>query len=317
MVTLLTIGETMGVASTSPGTPLSTATTLRLSTAGAESTVAIGVARLGHTAAWVGTVGADEIGRRVLRDLNAEGVDTRFVRSVPEASTGFMLRDHRTADFVAVSYYRRRLAGTHLAPRDVDAAFAGLGHIDVLHLTGITAILSPTCRAAVQRAVQLAKDRGTTVSFDVNYRRSLASPEEASAGAREALPDTDILFVGHDETHLLTGEPDPESAARLLTSDGPTEVVVKHGADGACAATAAGEIFHAKALAVTVADVIGAGDSFVAGYLAARAHHLGIVDRLVWAGVCAACTVGTHGDWEGLPSRTEIERRTQIGLTLR
>ena len=94
MVTLLTLGETMGVAGTSPGTPLATAAELRLSTAGAEATVAIGMRRLGHTAALVGTVGTDEIGRRVVRDLRAEGVDTRFVRPVPGASTGFMLRDH-------------------------------------------------------------------------------------------------------------------------------------------------------------------------------------------------------------------------------
>jgi 2-dehydro-3-deoxygluconokinase len=76
MATLLTLGETMGVAATSPGSPLRTATQLRLSTAGAEATVAVGIRRLGHTAVWVGTVGADEIGCRVVRELTAEGVDT-------------------------------------------------------------------------------------------------------------------------------------------------------------------------------------------------------------------------------------------------
>ena len=317
MVTLLTVGETMGVAGTSAGTPLATAQQLRLSTAGAESTVAIGMQRLGHTAAWVGTVGADEIGRRVVRDLRAEGVDTRFVRSVPGASTGFMLRDHRSADFVSVSYYRKGLAGALLGPADVEAAFDGLGDVAILHLTGITPVLSPTCRAAVYRAVELARERGAVISFDVNYRRALADPEQAGSDAREMLARTDILFVSEDETRLLTDDPDPQAAARALAASGPSEIVVKMGENGACAATATGEILQVRALKVAVTDVIGAGDSFVAGYLAARAYDLGITERLDWATVCAACTVGTHGDWEGLPTRSEVEVRAKVGVTVR
>ena len=225
MVTLLTVGETMGAAGTSPGTPLATAQELRLSTGGAEATVAIGMQRLGHTTALVGTVGTDEIGRRVVRDLRAEGVDTRFVRSVPGTSTGFMLYDHRSAEFVSVSYYRKGLAGTLLCPADVEAAFDGPGDVAVLHLTGITPVLSSTCRAAVRRAIELARERGVTISFDVNYRRTLAGPEEASADAREMLSRTDILFVGDDETHLLTDEPDPQAAARALAAYGPSDPI--------------------------------------------------------------------------------------------
>ncbi len=63
--------------------------------------------------------------------------------------------------------------------------------------------------------------------------------------------------------------------------------------------------------------MIGAGDSFAAGYLAARAHDLGMAERLAWATVCAACTVGTQGDWEGLPTRSEVKMRTKVGLTVR
>jgi 2-dehydro-3-deoxygluconokinase len=317
MVTLLTFGETMGVAGSPVGTPLATAQQLSLSTAGAESTVAIGMQRLGHTAAWVGTVGADEIGTRVVRDLRAEGVDTRFVRSVSGASTGFMLRDHRTADFVSVSYYRAGLAGALLSPADMEAAFDGLGDVAILHMTGITSLLSPDCRAAAQRAVALAKERGATISFDVNYRRALAEPGLAGSDAREMLANTDILFAGDDEMRLLTDEMEPQAAAQALAARGPSEVVVKKGRDGACVAISSGKFFQVQAIRVTVADVIGAGDSFVAGYLAARAYGLGMAERLSWATVCAACTVGTHGDWEGLPTRSELEARAQVGLTVR
>ncbi|MCQ0008188.1 carbohydrate kinase family protein [Actinomadura madurae] len=68
---------------------------------------------------------------------------------------------------------------------------------------------------------------------------------------------------------------------------------------------------------VTVLDVIGAGDSFVAGYLAARGHGLPIPERLRWGTICAACTVGTRGDWEGLPTLSELESRMEIHTTVR
>lgn len=307
----------MGYAGTTPGTPLATATSLRLSTAGAEATVAIGLQRLSHNAVWVGVVGDDEVGRRVLRDLRAEGVDVRFTRASADAPTGFMLRDHRTPDHTSVSYYRRGLAGSMLEPADVQAAFDALDHIDVLHITGITAAVSPSCRAALERAVELATERGITVSFDVNYRSTLSSVPEASAVAAWIVERTDILFVGDDELHLLMPIDDPASAARTLLERGPQDVVVKLGARGSLAATRDGESHQVSAPAVTVADVIGAGDSFVAGYLAARAEGLGLPTRLSWATTCAACTVGTHGDWEGLPRRAEIEQRAAIGRTLR
>jgi 2-dehydro-3-deoxygluconokinase len=317
MVTLLTIGETLGVAATSPGNPLRTAAELRLSTAGAEATVAIGMQRLGHSAAWVGSLGADEMGRRIIRELAAEGVDTRFIRTTPDIKTGFMLRDHRTAEFTTVDYYRTGLAGSLLRPDDVDAAFDGVGEVSILHLTGITSLLSASCRAAVHRAVELAERCGATVSFDVNYRRALATPEQASGDARELTTHADIVFVGDDELQLLTDETAPAAAIRAIAASGPSEVILKRGADGACAWHGDDEIASTTALTVTVADVIGAGDSFVAGYLAARCHGLGIVDRLRWATVCAACTVGTHGDWEGLPSRAELAVRARVAHTLR
>ncbi|WP_103340781.1 sugar kinase [Amycolatopsis sp. CA-126428] len=317
MVVLLALGEVLGVAATSAGTPLRTATALRLSTAGAEATVAIGVRRLGLSSAWVGTVGTDEVGTRVLRDLRAEGVDVGCARRVEDVPTGFMLRDHRTPDLTSVTYYRHGLAGTRLDAEDVRTAFTRLGTVEVLHVTGITPALGPGCRAAVREAVAIAKRRGTTVSLDVNHRDALTSRARARATMAELLPDTDILFAGHDELDLVTTQNDPLAAAKSLLDLGPTEVIVKRGAAGALAAARGEEVHERPADGVTVTDVIGAGDSFAAGYLAAR--HLGadLATRLAWATKCAACTVGTAGDWEGLPGPGDIERRTEPGVTVR
>ena len=317
MVALLTVGEVLGVASTAPGTSLRSATNLRMSTAGAEGTVAIGARRLGLATAWVGTVGTDEVGTRVLRDLRAERVDTSYARRVNDVPTGFMVRDHRTPDFTTVTYYRRGLAGSRLTAADVRNAFQGLGEVAMLHVTGITAMLSASCREAVHEAVRLAVRRGATVSLDVNYRSTMSSRDEASAALTPLLPHVKLLFAGEDELDLVTKETDPEAAAADLLTRGPSEVVLKLGASGALAVSSDDEPCHVPAHRVTAVDVIGAGDSFVAGYLAARHAGLDIPTRLAWATTCGACTVGTSGDWEGLPDADEIDRRALLGVTLR
>jgi 2-dehydro-3-deoxygluconokinase len=315
MSRLLTIGETMGVAATHTGDPLRTARELRLSTAGAESTVAIGMRRLGQDAAWVGVVGDDELGARVRRDLAAEGVDVRFVRTDPDHPTGFMIRELPIAGLTRVTYYRQHSAGSQLSPTDVETAMAA--GADLLHLTGITPALGGDCAEAVRCAVTLARRAGIPVSFDVNHRSTLPGSQYAAAFARELLADIDILFAGDDELAMVTDETDPERAARALLRRGPSEVVVKQGADGALAATTDGDLVAHPALAVPVVDVIGAGDSFTAGYLAARCEGRPVQDRLRWASAAAACTVSTHGDWEGLPTRAGIEHRSGRPATLR
>lgn len=315
MSRVLTIGETMGVATTRTGEPLRTTAELRLSTAGAESTVAIGMSRLGQESAWAGVVGDDELGARVRRDLAAEGVDTRFVRTDPDHPTGFMLRELPIAGPTRVTYYRRHSAGSQLRPADVEAALAA--GADLLHLTGITPALGGDCAEAVRCAVALAGRSGIPVSFDINHRSTLPDSKAIPEFVRGLLADITVLFAGDDELALVTAEPDPERAARALARQGPAEVVVKRGAYGALAATAGGDLAAHPAQAVPLVDVIGAGDSFTAGYLAARCEGRTLQERLRWATTTAACTIAAHGDWEGLPTRTGIEQRAAHPTVLR
>jgi len=189
--------------------------------------------------------------------------------------------------------------------------------VDLVHLTGITPALSQSCAEAVGRAVELAQAAGVPISFDVNYRSTLPGSAASAAFVKELLPEIDVLFVGHDELALVTEQEDAERAARDLLTRGPDEVVVKQGSNGALAATADGHLVTHPALQVRVVDVIGAGDSFTAGYLAARFDGLAPMERLRWGTIAAACTVGTHGDWEGLPARADLRRRGAGSITIR
>ncbi|GLZ00984.1 sugar kinase [Actinoplanes sp. NBRC 103695] len=311
---LLTIGETLGVGATRPGNPLRTAAELRLSTAGAEATVAIGVSRLGHRVSYVGCVGDDALGRRVLRDLAGERVEVQHLHTVAGRPTGFMLRDLRTADRTVVTYYRDGSAGSAVRPAHVDFAFDALPTVDLVHLTGITPALSSDAEQAVRRAIERAHRAGIEVSFDVNHRHGLARSATVPGVLRTILERSTVVFVGDDELAVLGLPADPEAAAAVLAR-GPGEVVVKRGRDGAFAALADGTTAATAAPDVTVADVIGAGDSFVAGYLAARAEGRPLAERLAQGTFCAARTVGTSGDWEGLPMRHEMTAAALTGVT--
>jgi 2-dehydro-3-deoxygluconokinase len=301
MTEVLTCGETMAVLR-GPG-PLRLGGSLELSVAGAESNVAIGLARLGHQAGWVGRVGADEPGELIRRTLRAEGVDVSGVTTDPSRPTGLMLAERRIGDLVRVTYYRSGSAGSQLSEADILPRI-GEG-VRLLHLTGITAALSDTARRCVTDAAAHAREAGVAVTVDVNYRARLWAPGEARATLLPLTGRADIVFASADELAMLAGHDDLQVAAQEMLARGAGQVVVKRGADGATA-YAAGVTVSAPARQVAVADVVGAGDAFVAGYLSAHLDGAGIRDCLDRATVTAAFAIARSGDWEGLPTRAEL-----------
>jgi 2-dehydro-3-deoxygluconokinase len=301
MTEVLTCGETMAVLR-GPG-PLRLGGSLELSVAGAESNVAIGLARLGHQAGWVGRVGADEPGELVQRTLRAEEVDVSGVTTDPSRPTGLMLAERRIGDLVRVTYYRSGSAGSRLSPADILPRI-GEG-VRLLHLTGITAALSDTARQSVTDAAARAREAGVAVSVDVNYRARLWTPAEARATLLPLTSQADIVFASADELAMLAGHDDVQVAAQEMLARGAGQVVVKRGADGATA-YADGATVSVPARQVTVADVVGAGDAFVAGYLSAHLDGAGTRDCLDRATVTAAFAIARSGDWEGLPTRAEL-----------
>ncbi len=269
------------------------------SVGGSESNVAIGLARLGHPVAWVGGVGADEPGELVVRTLRAEGVDVSHVRRDPTRPTGVMFREQRTGDVARVDYVRAGSAGSAIDDALVLAALQPRPAL--LHVSGVTAALSPGAAAATAAALREAHRAGVVTSLDVNHRSLLWSAADAAAALRPLLSDVDILFASTDELPLVL--PDGEPAGPR--TDSPLEVVVTRGADGAEAWASDGHE-REPARVVRVVDVVGAGDAFVAGYLSARMDGLDLRGRLARGTDVAAVSVASVGDWEGLPTRAEL-----------
>jgi 2-dehydro-3-deoxygluconokinase len=254
---VVTVGETMALLHSEGIGSLAHARGMTIGIGGAESNLAIGLRRLGVPVAWVSRVGADELGTRVLRELRAEQVEV-IARTDPERPTGLMLKSHPSGGTTTVHYYRSGSAASALTAQELaeDLPDELLARIEILHLTGITPLLSDSAREAAVSLLERARAAGTLISFDVNLRSALAPREVAAPLLARIAAASDIVFGGTDELALVAealapGAPTAEEGVgpevgdgidregrddallRTLHAHGIPEVVEKRGAEGA------------------------------------------------------------------------------------
>jgi 2-dehydro-3-deoxygluconokinase len=318
-VEVVTLGECLASFVAREQGPLAEVADFRRYVAGAEANMAVGLARLGHRAAFIGRVGDDSFGTTIVRRLRGDGVDVRGLRVEPEAWTGLMFRERRGAGPSEVVYHRAGSAGSRLGPEDVAAAaaeglFAGAR---LFHITGITPALSASCRAAVLAAVDQAKAAGLAIAFDINLRRRLWSDEDAAEVLRPLLASVDIVFGSLDEGVVLGGTSEdagPRIVAAALIGSGAGHAVLKLGADGAASLSTDGTWTVVPGVAgVSVVDPVGAGDAFCAGYLAGQLEGLDEAGALALGNACGASVVAVEGDQAGAPTREEARRIGRMG----
>jgi len=302
---VVTFGEVMVMFVAQEAAPLESVTTFRKALAGAETNVAIGLARLGHRSGWMGRVGDDPFGRFALAELADAGVDTIAVTVDPQLPTAFQLKSRARGGDPEVVYFRRNSAGGRLAPSpDAEAYIRGARH---LHVTGIPLALSETTRTFAFRAVEAARSAGLSISFDPNLRPSLwSSPEEMVAVVNALASRADWVLPGVEEGVVLTGARDHRGIAEFYLERGVQRVVLKHGAEGATLFTAE-EQRPRPVFPVEVVDTVGAGDGFAVGLISAHLDGLDVVGALERAAAVGALATTSPGDKDGLPTREELE----------
>lgn len=304
------VGETMAMLSPSDFRPLAVQSVLNLTVGGAESNVACALTALGHRAAWMGRVGADPFGERILADLAARGVDVAAVEYDPVHRTGVYFKDTGPGpQHTEVHYYRHDSAASHMGPEL--ARHPLLARARLLHLSGITAALSDNCAELVEELVTRRAVTGPVVSFDVNHRAALwpGGRDHAARTLLRLARAADVVFVGRDEAEALWGTRKPEEVRDLLA---PTPlVVVKDAGHGATSYDRQGsdvaEVF-VPAPRSRVVERVGAGDAFAAGYLAALLEGRDAAGRLRLGHLVAAATLATRADIPTVPSRPELDR---------
>src|SRR6059058_5622983 len=176
---VITFGEAMVRLSPPNFRRLEQAASLDLQVGGAELNTAVGVARLGHTAAWVSRLTNNPLGRLIANRAREAGVSTEHVVWTDEDRVGVYFLEFGAAPRASsVLYDRKQSAIANIRPGMVNwqAAFAGARWF---HVTGITPALSPTATETTREALQAARAAGLQVSIDLNYRAKLWTPQEA------------------------------------------------------------------------------------------------------------------------------------------
>ncbi|WP_329292281.1 sugar kinase [Streptomyces sp. NBC_01455] len=299
------VGETMAALAPDPVGPLEEAEHLRLTVAGAESNVAMYLADHGVPVAWLSALGDDAPGRRVRAAVAAAGVDVTHVRTDPDRPTGLLLKSpHR--DGTHVHYYRSGSAASALGPALLDTR--PVRAASLLHVSGITPALSPSCRDLVSRALAAAPDeRPYAVSFDVNHRPALWHDDTAATVLRDLADRADVVFVGLDEAQNLWGSGLTAAGVRELLPH-PRIVVVKDGADSATAAVRDGDVVAVPALRTLVVEPVGAGDAFAAGFLAGLLRGETLTRALRLGHITAVSALRVTGDHGPLPGPEAVRR---------
>lgn len=303
---VLTFGEAMIRLSVPPGESLETAPAFDVHVAGSEANVAATLARMGRQVSWVSALPDSQLGRRVIGELRAAGVDCSDVALVPGARMGTYFVDLQADPLPARVIYDR--SGSAVAGyRSDDFPWPRLDTTPIVHLSGITPALSPECRELSMELTRRARASGATLSVDINYRAKLWPPEEASVVLSELIAHTDLVVCTSEDARDLfeVSTPPTAMASALAERFGIERVVITSGADGAWWHHN-GFDGHAPAIPVSVVDRIGAGDAFMAGVLD------GLMDDSLDQGVSrgtalAALALTTRGD-RPIVSRDEMDQ---------
>lgn len=303
---VLTMGEAMALLLAHQPGALEHASEFTRTSAGAELNVAIGLRRLGHAVAYVSSLGDDSLGRHLRNVMAAEGLALDHVRPDRDHPTGFMLKSMADdGSDPQVEYFRRGSAASHLSAQDMPDDVTLQARI--LHLTGITPALSPSCSALATLMAQRVRGAGGLVTFDPNLRPRLWPSEAAMVSGVNALAAlADVVLPGLAEGRVLTGHARPEDIADFYLARGASQVVVKLGPDGAYFASAAERGLAAGVPVAAVVDTVGAGDGFAVGIISALLDGLPLAEAAARGNAIGARVVQFRGDSEGLPTRAAL-----------
>jgi len=306
------LGEAMAMFVADEPGPLEAVHHFHKRTAGAETNVAIGLARLGLKVGWGSRLGSDSMGRYLLAAMQGEGIDCSRVEVTTEAPSGFQFKGRvDDGSDPVVEYHRKGSAASRMTRAHLDDGW--LRNARHLHVTGVFPALSPNCLDLTRHAIATMRAAGRSLSFDPNLRPALWTSAETM---RDTLNDLalqcDTVLPGVEEGYVLTGTRDPAGIARHYRERGVARVIVKLGPQGAyfddgregCGTVAAFPVAR-------VVDTVGAGDGFAVGVLSALLAGCSVADaarRGAWIGARA---VQVSGDTEGLPTREQL---AQAGL---
>jgi 2-dehydro-3-deoxygluconokinase len=266
---------------------------------GTESNTMISLAKLGFSTSWISRLGADEFGYNIRDFIRGHGVDVSRVIFDDTAPTGVFFVEKNANDETRSFYYRSGSAASRMGPADLD-----LDHIcdhRILHLTGITPVLSDSCRAMTTTLISEARQQGLKITLDPNLRLRMAEIETFRQILHPILAAVDIFLPSDQELLLLMDTDSLAEAIRRAADMGLNHLVIKRGHQGSLLVKDGIQhrepVFPVK----KVVSSMAAGDAFNAGYLAAELKGFSGSQALQLANCVGAMATLAWGPYEAIP----------------
>jgi 5-dehydro-2-deoxygluconokinase len=290
---------------------------------GSPTNISVGARRLGLRSALLTGLGEDPVGDFVLRFLEENGVETRYVVRKPGRRTSAVLLGIEPPDRFPLVFYRDNCADIELTIDDVLAL--PLDDVGVFQFAGTNLSREPS-RSATLFAAERARDTGARVVMDIDFRpdqwhdarafgvavRSVLRLVDVALGTADevnaaVLADPEDVRLEHSQVSDAQVGGDVEAAARRLLSLGPAAVVEKRGAEGARLWTAGEGTLDVPGFPVQVQNILGAGDAFAAGFLYGFVNGWELARAARLGNACGAIVVTRHGCANFMPTLEETK----------
>ena len=231
---------------------------------GAPANVAVAASRLGAHTAFIGKAGNDMHGNYLKSVLEEKQVETKGMILDDSYFTTLAFVNVKENGDRSFSFARKPGADTKIQKEEVDIEI--LDKTQIFHV-GSLSLTDQPARDTTLYAIRRAREKGSIISYDPNYRVSLWQDKgTAKSQMRSLIPYTDIMKISDEETELLTGKESPEEAAAVLFQEGVKVAVVTLGSNGAYLYCKEGGV-HVPGFVSEAIDTNGAGDSFWGGFL--------------------------------------------------
>ena len=288
------------------GTATKDAVSMMVAMGGSSANIAAGLVKFGCKAALVTTVSDDSVGWYCENQLDHYGVDRTHVKRIRgEERTSLAVYETRVENHQSV-IYRNNAADFQMTIEDVEAVdYSSFGAL----ITAGTVFAAEPSRSAAFRAFELAREAGLPIIFDVDYRPySWPSAEVAEEVLSRAGSLSDVIVGNDEEFGFMAGDISKGlDKARDLAATSCEIVVYKMGPEGAVT-FAEGEEIRTGIYPVQALKPTGAGDSFMAGFMASLADGLPMREAVLRGSACASVTVSKPGCAPAMPTAQELEQ---------
>lgn len=290
--------------------PLEKSTTFKKYLGGSPANIAVGMARLGKKAGFIGKVSNDQMGRFVTGFFEKEGIDTSQLAIAADGEfIGLTFTEILSPVQSSILMNRNFAADLSLNPNDVSEEY--IKNTKILLLSGTALAASPS-REATLLALEYAKKHNIPVVFDLDYRSyTWKYKEEISLYYSIVARRSDILLGSREEFDLMEStlfseKNDDRATADYWLSCGNKIVVIKHGKDGSTAYTNDGQSYTIKPFPVKSLKGFGGGDGYASAFLCGLLENWDMIDCLEFGSASAAMLVASHACSEDMPAFEDV-----------